>query len=286
MSTVANKTMLVPVSVGTDSLTNFESSTRSYEQFKDTTITHVRSKKSYQGQVYEGAENPFLSLSSDIFKEIDNLQNSYDIGSLNEVRSSLIKDIEYFTQASIEKGIENSQVMLARYILCTFSDELISTTYWGKDNNWANSSLLGYFNHETYGGDKFFKILEQVLRAPAKYIDLLELMYICLSLGFEGKYRIQNRGKMELDSIRESLYRQIKMMQMRESQNFYTKQKQSVQRNHIVYKTSYQILALGIVLIISLVYGLLTFSLVGKEDRTLIFLENKYNKYSKKDFNE
>ncbi|SFV57373.1 Outer membrane protein ImpK/VasF, OmpA/MotB domain [hydrothermal vent metagenome] len=286
MSAVANKTMLVPVSQGTDSLTNFDSPTQSYEQFKDTTITHAKSRNSSQGQVYEGGDNPLLSLSSEIFKEIDNLQNSYDVGSLNEVRSSLIKDIEYFTETGIEKGIENSQVILARYILCTFSDELVCTTYWGKDNNWANSSLLGYFYNETYGGDKFFKILEQLLRAPAKYINLLELMYICLSLGFEGKYRIQNRGKMELDSIRESLYRQMKMMQIRENQNFYTKQKPSVQRNHIVYKTSHQILAVSIVLIMSLVYGLLTFSLVGKEDRTLTLLQNKYNKYTTKGLHE
>jgi len=106
------------------------------------------------------------------------------------------------------------------------------------------------------------------------------LMYICLSLGFEGKYRIQNRGKMELDSIRESLYRQMKMMQMRESQNFYTKQKSSKQRNHLVYKTSYQILALSIVLMLSLVYGILTFSLSGKEGKALTLFQNKYNKYT------
>lgn len=281
MSAVANKTMLVPVSHGTDNLTNFEPAVESYEHFKNATISRAKSRDHSQDQSYEGTGNPFLSLSSDIFKQIDNLQNSYDIGSLSDVRNSLIEDIEYFTEASAKKGIENSQVMLARYVLSTFCDELICTTYWGKDNNWANSSLLGHFYNETYGGDKFFKILDQLLRAPAKYIDLLELMYICLSLGFEGKYRIQNRGKMELDSIRESLYRQMKMMKMRESQNFYGAQKSSSQRNHLVYKTSYQILALSIVLMLSLVYGILSFSLSGKEDKALSLFQNKYNKYTR-----
>ena len=280
MSAVANKTMLVPVSHGTDSLTNFEPPEQSYEHFKNAKVSKAKSRDHSQDHAYEGTGNPLLSLSCDIFKQIDSLQNSYDIGSLSDVRSALIDDITYFTDASGKKGVENSQVMLARYVLCTFSDELICTTYWGKDNNWANSSLLGHFYNETYGGDKFFQILDQLLRAPAKYIDLLELMYICLSLGFEGKYRIQNRGKMELDAIRESLYKQMKMMQIRESQNFYTKQKSSAQRNHLVYKTSYQILALSIVLMLSLVYGVLTFSLAGKEDKALALFQNKYNKYT------
>ncbi|MDF1880500.1 type IVB secretion system protein IcmH/DotU [Sulfurimonas sp. MAG313] len=280
MSATANKTMLVPVSHGTDSLTNFEPVQESYEHFKNTTISKAKSRDYSAEHAYEGTGNPLLSLSSDIFKQIDTLQNSYDIGSIEEVRNPLIEDITYFTNASGKKGIENSQVMLARYILCTFSDELICTTYWGKDSNWANSSLLGHFYNETYGGDKFFQILEQLLRAPAKYLDLLELMYICLSLGFEGKYRIQNRGKMELDAIRESLYRQMKMMNVRETQNFYGTQKVSSQRNHLVYKTSYQILGLSIVLMLSLVYGILSFSLAGKEDKALALFQNKYNKYT------
>ena len=279
MSSVANKTMLVPVTTGTDSLTNFNQEQESYSNFKNTTISRAKSKDNSGEHIYEGTSNTFLFLSSDIFKQVDNLQNSYDIGPLQDVRDRLIEDINYFTNSADKKGTDNSQTMLARYVLCTFSDEIIGTTYWGKDNNWANSSLLGHFYNETYGGDKFFQILEQLLRAPAKYIDLLELMYICLSLGFEGKYRIQNRGKMELDSIRESLYRQIKMMEIRESKNFYTAQKVSSKRNHLIYKTSYQILAISIVLMLSLTYGVLTFSLVNKEDRVLELFQNQYNKY-------
>ena len=280
MSAVANRTMLVPVSHGTDTLTNFDQEQESYTHFKNNSLSRAQTRDQSHDNVYEGTDNAMLALSSEIFKQIDLIQNSYDLGSLDEVKNTLIQEIEYFTNAAGKKGIENSQVMLARYILCTFCDELICTTYWGKDNNWANTSLLGHFYNETYGGDKFFQILEQLLRAPAKYLDLLELMYICLSLGFEGKYRIQNRGKMELDSIRESLYRQMKMMQIRESKNFYTAQKTSSERNHLIYKTSYQILALSIVLMLSLVYGILTFSLTGKEDRALALFQTKYNKYT------
>ncbi|MNF71230.1 hypothetical protein D3C84_531760 [compost metagenome] len=41
---------------------------------------------------------------------------------------------------------------------------------------------------------------------------MLELMYVCLSLGFEGKYRIQARGLLELENLRDALFRQIRLI--------------------------------------------------------------------------
>jgi type VI secretion system protein ImpK len=278
MSSNTNRTMLVSVTQDTSKLTNFEQKNESYANFKNNTIANNKVNYSNK-QNYMNIGNPFLSLSSNIFREIDILQNSYEIGTVEEVRTSLIEKIDYYTNVISSKDIENSQIMLSKYILCTFSDELITSTYWGKDNNWANNSLLGYFYNETYGGDKFFQILDQLLRSPAQYIHLLELLYICISLGFEGKYRIQNKGRMELDAIRDNLFRQIKMINGHESKPFYTAQKISKQQNRFIYKTSYQILALGIFLILSLVYGVLTFSLVGKEDTFMDLLKEKHLKY-------
>lgn len=274
MSAESNKTMLVPATQQIDSLTNFQTPKQSYENFKSTVVSKSNSRE-YN---LEG-ENSFLLLASNVFRKIDAIQNSYDIGELVEIRNSLINDFNYYTESCIKIGKENPQVMLARYILCAYSDELISTTYWGKDKNWANTSLLSHFYKETYGGDKFFDILEQLVRAPAKHIDLLELIFVCLSLGFEGKYRIQNRGKMELDSIRDSLYKQMKVMQLRERHHFYTTHKSSQRQNRLVYKTSYQVLAFSIVLMLALIYGVLTISLVGKENSSFQIFNEKYNKY-------
>jgi len=44
---------------------------------------------------------------------------------------------------------------------------------------------------------------------PQRYLALLELLYVCLALGFEGKYRLDDRGAARLQEIREGLYRRI-----------------------------------------------------------------------------
>lgn len=281
MKEESNKTMLVPVNNNSNSLTGFNQNKESYSSFKQNTLASKAVESSYsKGRLYECSENPLLFLSSSIFHQIDVLQNSYDIGSLDDVRNSLITKMDDFIKTAIEKGIDNVQVMLTRYMLCTFSDEMISSTYWGKDNNWANSSLLGHFYNETYGGERFFQVLDKILRSPAKYIDILEIMYVCLSLGFEGKYRIQNRGKMELDKIREGLYKQIKMMDIRETKKFYVPQKTSLEKNNLVYEASYKILAVSIIVLLGLVYTILTLSLIKEEDETITILKNQYAQHS------
>ncbi|MBN2834399.1 MAG: type IVB secretion system protein IcmH/DotU [Candidatus Delongbacteria bacterium] len=277
----SNKTMLISLDKKSDTLTNFAHKDESYTSFKNNVLSGAQKVSVSDVSNNESVENKFLYFASDIIKEIDTLQNSYDIGSVDTLRMKLIELITTYAETLSNSNIENSQIIIARYILCTVSDELISSTYWGKDNNWSNNSLLVYFYNETYGGEKFFQILDQLFRSSAKYIHLLELMYVCLSLGFEGRYRIHHRGKMEIDTIRENLYRQIKMIQGHSSKSFFVPHKVSNTQNKLIYKTPYQTLIVGISVMLFLVYGILTFSLKEKEDVFQNFIQTKYTKYTK-----
>jgi type VI secretion system protein ImpK len=55
-------------------------------------------------------------------------------------------------------------------------------------------------------GVGFFRLLDEVKKTPGTDLAVLELMYLCLSLGFQGQYRASQRGPAELDRIREDLY--------------------------------------------------------------------------------
>src|SRR5690625_452076 len=47
-------------------------------------------------------------------------------------------------------------------------------------------------------------------QAPGENLMMLELMYLCLSLGFEGRYRRANRGRDALEQIKDELFRLIR----------------------------------------------------------------------------
>ncbi|MDX9687904.1 type IVB secretion system protein IcmH/DotU [Halopseudomonas formosensis] len=156
--------------------------------------------------------NPLISLAATLLSEVVRLKNTYQAEDLHSLKERLSSEIRLFEHQALQDSGDSSEVMAARYVLCTAIDEAVATTPWGNESAWSQMSLLSSFHNETFGGEKFFQLLERLSRNPVKHLHLLELMYLCLSLGFEGKYRVMPRGTLELEVIRDSLYRQIRQL--------------------------------------------------------------------------
>lgn len=156
--------------------------------------------------------NPLVAVASALLSEMVRLHQSYEREDLFALKDRLSSEIKRFEHRALQDGAESSQVMAARYVLCTALDEAVVTTPWGNESEWSQMSLLSSFHNETFGGEKFFQLLERLSRDPVKHLPMLELMYICMSLGFEGKYRVLPRGMLELENLRDSLYRQIRQI--------------------------------------------------------------------------
>ncbi len=94
----------------------------------------------------------------------------------------------------------------AHYALCASLDDVVLNTPWGSAGGWAARSLVSTFHQEVRSGERFFDLLGQLRQNPGTFLPVLELMYLCLSLGFQGRYRLSPRGPGELDRLREDLY--------------------------------------------------------------------------------
>ncbi|VXB03747.1 putative type VI secretion system protein [Pseudomonas sp. 8AS] len=163
-------------------------------------------------EVFNISFNPLVAASALLLSEVVRLKNSASAENFQALNERLNVAIKLFEHRALQEGAEGGQVMAARYVLCTVVDEAVVTTPWGNESAWSQMSLLSSFHNETFGGEKFFQLLEHLSRNPVKHLAMLELMYICLSLGFEGKYRVLPRGMLELEAIRDSLYRQIRQL--------------------------------------------------------------------------
>ena len=100
--------------------------------------------------------------------------------------------------------------MAARYVLCTMIDEAAADTPWGGSGVWGRHSLLVMFHNETEGGEKVFQLMARLAEKPAENRDLLELIYVALALGFEGRYRVIDNGRAQLDAVRDRLAQILK----------------------------------------------------------------------------
>ncbi len=115
-----------------------------------------------------------------------------------------------FENKAKETGIKPEIVLSARYAVCTALDEAVLNTPWGSESAWPQRTLLSVFHNETAGGEKFFLILDRMKEQPAENLYILELMYIFLSLGFEGKYRVIHRGRDMIEQMRDELFTVIR----------------------------------------------------------------------------
>lgn len=132
---------------------------------------------------------------------------------IEHLRAGLEAEIRAFEgRALAASDIEQAQIIAARYVLCTAVDEAVSTSLSEESGEWSRHGLLSTFHNETWGGEKFFQILERCMQQPARNLYILELMYLLLSLGFEGKYGVRERGPIALEALRDKIYKQVRLL--------------------------------------------------------------------------
>ncbi|MFT5719174.1 MAG: type VI secretion system protein ImpK [Oleiphilaceae bacterium] len=155
--------------------------------------------------------NKLVGAATELIALVGELRHTIQHADPSKLRNSIIDQMREFETHAKQEGQASEVVLSARYVLCTALDEAVLNTPWGPESGWAQHSLLSTFHNETSGGEKVFLILDRLLQTPAQYIDTLELIYLCLSQGFSGKYQIDPRGHLQLEQVKENLYRAIEM---------------------------------------------------------------------------
>jgi type IV/VI secretion system ImpK/VasF family protein len=135
------------------------------------------------------------------------LKKSQPEGSVQNINAFLIRCMNLFEQNANRLEFSNRQILATKYCLCTAIDEAILSTSWGKESDWNTSSLLGSFFKEAFGGERFYIIMDTMLEDPATNAPLLEIIYILLALGFQGKN--YNKDPLVKKAIQQDLFKKI-----------------------------------------------------------------------------
>ncbi|MGE3919738.1 MAG: type IVB secretion system protein IcmH/DotU [Gammaproteobacteria bacterium] len=151
--------------------------------------------------------NPLMTACSGLIVIIGRLKRTASYKNINQLYERLVHEVRVFETKAQKLEYRSEAILVARYLLCATIDETIMKTSWGQKNDWQQR-LLNTFQREDNAGERFFVILERISEEPAHHIDLLELIYICLRLGFEGKYQQQETTKLE--DITDALFQRIR----------------------------------------------------------------------------
>ena len=96
----------------------------------------------------------------------------------------------------------------AKYAVCATADDIAQNLPGiGTDGaEWARRSMVVQFFHENIGGDRFWQLVDDMLRTPHDNLDLIEVFHACLAAGFEGRFRVMPDGRRRLQEIMTRLY--------------------------------------------------------------------------------
>lgn len=154
--------------------------------------------------------NPLVDAASYLFSIVGELKHTSAYRQLNQLQKDLIQEINHFQDMISHHGYNAEYIVICRYILCATLDDVISNTPWGGQGQWDSYNLLSAFNQDTQHQSKFFTIMERAIKEPTLYIDLMEFIYISLSMGYKGQYRSTEYSQYQLEQITNNLYKHIR----------------------------------------------------------------------------
>ena len=160
----------------------------------------------------EGAEtisfglNPLTIAAAPLLQLLGRLRTTYSQPNVDDLRERTIQQMRSFEREARDAGVPMEHLRPAHYALCASIDDVVLNTPWGSTGAWGSRSLVATFHQEVRAGERFFVLLGQMREQPGTFLAVLELMYLCLSLGFQGQYRLSPRGPGEVERIREDLY--------------------------------------------------------------------------------
>ncbi len=145
--------------------------------------------------------SPLAAAASPLLQLLARLRPVRRAPDAQAVRERALQDLRNFEREARAASIPMELLRPAHYALCAAIDDVVVNTPWGAVSGWADQTLVATLHPGVRGADQFFDQLRQMLRTPDRFLPVIELMYLCLSLGFMGRYR-QARGDGELEQIR------------------------------------------------------------------------------------
>ncbi len=125
--------------------------------------------------------------------------NTQGVNDANAFRQHTREALKAAANAALAAGYNADDTKLATFAVVAFLDESVLNSQNPIFSDWARKPLQEELFGTHIAGEVFFQNLQQVLGRSDSHdlADLLEVHYLCMLLGFCGKYRVGNRGELD-----------------------------------------------------------------------------------------
>ena len=139
--------------------------------------------------------NDLVAFAGSIFDLILRLKAGI-VQPSNDLRPKIAQMLVDFEKRAERYRFSPKIVQVSKFALASFVDETVLTNNFPLKDEWEKYPLqLEYFG-EQLAGNKFFDKLAAMLRQIEVTQDAVEIYYVCMLLGFKGRYAVYEQEKL------------------------------------------------------------------------------------------
>jgi type VI secretion system protein ImpK len=148
-------------------------------------------------KVGEGKREGLDTLCTDLFLIVIRMREAEDLGEPAALRKLINFYLNLFEKNCNALRIAREEIEYAKYAIIALLDETVLSVPGACRDFWISSPMqLEHFG-DNLAGQEFYHRLDKLLTRPQRTRDVLEIYYLCLCLGFEGKFKISNHEERE-----------------------------------------------------------------------------------------
>lgn len=163
--------------------------------------------------VTDAFTNPLVAAVSPLISILERVHIATHLPEIERLHHDITHEFKAFYSRLGPHDYPEEFYSFAHFLISATIDELVGKSYLrlhGVPIQFAAFTPL--CSDDVNPQDYFFEILSHLMGSPEQYLDLIELAYFCLLIGFEGKYHLQNDGRLILDNLLESLFQTIQKL--------------------------------------------------------------------------
>jgi type VI secretion system protein ImpK len=137
-----------------------------------------------------GGARDMPGLATDLFLIVIRMRESEELGDPSALRKLVMYYLDLFKRNCTTAGMTSEAVGEALYAIVALIDETVLSVGGACRDYWFGRPLQLDLFGDNIAGEEFYNRLQKLMAQAEKKKDVLEIYYLCLSLGFEGKYKI------------------------------------------------------------------------------------------------
>jgi len=181
-------------------------------------IQKIPLERALQGTTtgHSAGNNPLTAAAAGLLMLLGRLRSQVVDLDAMPLMSHVTREIDEFEDRARTAGADPQQAQVAKYVLCGTADDIVQNLPGTDRDVWVQYAMEARFFNRRTSGVGIFQEIERALGDPARCYDLLELMLICLQLGFQGQYRGAPGGDVDLQHMRRRVYETLRRVRARD----------------------------------------------------------------------